>query len=766
MNSLLRMVVRTAAVCAMSGLLATLAFSRATAQPPAGPIETVDPVTTVDAVTAELDQLDAWLGSGENGDRWRAFLHTEELRAELAKGADADPAVVARTLQRFEEGVNGLNLAPFVAARAAIKSQLATMKSRYADDLGKLAWASRGDHRPVSAEQFARIRADLRSKVDKLRSALSGAAGGAGGWTNYLRLGDLQPHLADDFKESDESLATLDEVLRRFRSNEPGLELPVFTDVAKAIATYRAFVTWATVAKTRDSRPIYEGYLSDIQKTLTRHLERPTIETNRRLARVLGLIDGLGQSPDLVSAMRRGYAHSNVYGAVSTNFVTRAPNRPIDRVTPVRDCILGTSIFGSAHTIGNVQYNVVESDDSVELAIFLQGEAHSRTRGIHKPVQVNSTGTTTYWATKHVTLTSDAFTSMPATGGAETHTRIHSIQKMGGKFGKRLVEKIAWKRAGEQKPQAERISSGHTRERVLREFEETVARDLAAARARYETQLEAPLTRRGVSPEYIRMNSAQTGIGIETLFATRSQLGAPGVPPAMMTGHDLAIQIHESAVNNYLPLALSSARIAQQTAEIPPDLRGNVPNWLKVMSATRPNLAAAASAGVEMVGEAQERIAEAVGADPNKPEVTPPPFKPYSITLNAEAPASIHFDDNRIVIRVRAALLQSEDSEYKNWDFVVTYEIRQEGDRIMLTRVGEIEAFPTGFDTEWPRQLSAEETGFRSVLKKNMNARANAGQSFPKQIPIEPVRLSRFGVLVLRELVADDGWLTVGWSLP
>ena len=47
-----------------------------------------------------------------------------------------------------------------------------------------------------------------------------------------------------------------------------------------------------------------------------------------------------------------------------------------------------------------------------------------------------------------------------------------------------------------------------------------------------------------------------------------------------------------------------------------------------------------------------------------------------------------------------------------------------------------------------------------------MNARANAGQSFPKEIPIEPVRLSRFGVLVLRELVADDGWLTVGWGLP
>jgi hypothetical protein len=181
------------------------------------------------------------------------------------------------------------------------------------------------------------------------------------------------------------------------------------------------------------------------------------------------------------------------------------------------------------------------------------------------------------------------------------------------------------------------------------------------------------------------------------------------------------------------------------------------------MSIAQPKLAAAATAGVEMVQEAQERVADAVGA---KPDVTPPPFKPYSITLNSEAPATVHFDDNRAVIRVRASELASEDSAYQNWDFVITYAIMHDGDRILLRREGDIEAFPTNFDPDWPRQLNAEETGFRSVLKKNMNARAAAGQSFPKEIPIEPVRTSRFGVLVLRELIADDGWLTVGWGLP
>ncbi len=715
------------------------------------------------AALAALDAMDGWLGDGPNGDRWREYLHTAEIRAELAKGDEADLAVIARQLQHFRSAAIGLDLAPFVDAREAVNRWLGGQREQFADDLPWLALASRSDHTPITEAQFAAIRRDLREKIAALDAALARQPSIARAWKEYLQWDRLLPHVDDGFEETAQTLAELDGVLRRFRTNEPGLELPVFTDVAQAIARYRSLGVWATAARVRDSRAAYERFLTDLSRVLGRHTERPSMETARQVARGLGVIDSLGQSPFLVRTLRERYAQPNVIGVVSTNFVTRMPNRPIDRVTPVRDCILGTSIFGTAHTLGSVRYGVMESGDSVELAIHLVGEAQSRTTGYNGPVRINSTGQTNYWASSHVSLSQGAFTSAPAAAGVDTRTHIRSIQKTGGRFGARLIERIAWKRAGQQKAQAERISESHTRERVLREFQETIANDLAASRLRYEKEIHAPLTRRGVSPEYLRMSSGPDGIGIETLFAVRDQIGAPAPPPPMMLGHDMAVQIHESAVNNYLPLALSSARIAQQTAENPPVLEGNVPNWLKLMSVNRPNLAAAASAGVQMVEEAQERIADAVGVER---AATPPPFKAYSITLNAEAPASARFDDGQITVRVRAAELMSDERAYQNWDFIVTYQIATQDNKILLKRVGEIEVLPTGFDPEWPRQLSAEETGFRSILKKNINARADAGQSFPKEIPIEPIRFSRFGVLLLRELVADDGWLTVGWGLP
>lgn len=721
--------------------------------------------SNVEDIVAALDKLDAWLGVEANGDRWRKYLHADELRAEIALGAQADPAKVARALQRFRGDAKGLNLAPFESVRIALAAWLSALKQQYQGDLPKLAWAARGDHVPLSTADFDKVRNDLRTKARAADQALATNAAAVAGWKKYLAWDLLVPHLGETLKVDRQSLADLDEVLRRLHTNEPGLERPQFVALANAIQRYRGLITWAAAAKNHDTRPDYNQRVEFMSKQLQRHLERPTTETEWQVARSLGVIEALDQSPELVQAVRKRLAQPNILGAASVQFITRMPSRPIDTVRPVRDCILGTAIFGSAHTVGNVRYELHESYDTIDLAVHLEGTAYSRTRGFNGPVRINANSRTGFWAMKRLSLSDDQFTSTAGVASADTDTHINSIQKTGGKLFHRLIEKIAWKRASQQKGQSERIAARHAEQRVLGEFDETLAAELAKSRGRYELELRAPLVRRGISPEYLRMSSSPTGVFGETVFAARRQLGASGPAPKMAPGHDLALQIHESAVNNYLPLALASARIAQQTADKPAEIKGHVPLWLKGMSLATPKLASAAAAGAEIVGEVQERVEELVPGG-EAPAPAPPPFKPYSITLNSEAPVSVDFDDGKIAIRIRAAELTSEDSAYKNWDFIVTYKITKQDNHIVLKRVGDIEVFPTGFDPAWDTQLTGQQAAFRNTLAGSMNARAKAGQSFPAEIPIEPVRLSRFGVLVLQELVADDGWLTVGWALP
>lgn len=722
-------------------------------------------------VLAALNRVDAWLGAGENAQRWRRFVGIPALRTEVPKGPQANTAPITEALQRLASKAPGLELKPFAQLRDALSDFRRQLSAQGTPDFASLAAAVSDDRQPLTPEQFVQIRETMRDRAGALEQAWGGPNTSlAHGWKKFLLWDQLEPNFADDFEITRGSLMKLDEVLLRFRSNQPGLELPVFTDAARAIAHYRALATWATASKSRDIRADYGELLKQIAVDLQRHFENPTTETAWKAGRILGVIDNLGHSADFVRTVRDRFAQKNIIGFASARVLENLPNRDFSQVRPVRDCILGTSIFGSAQTMGNIRYELIPSDDSIQLMVHLTGRANSRTNGYNGPVRINSHGNTSYAASKRLSFSDVAFEADPAVAEVDTRTQIKSIQKTGGQFAANLIEKVAWKRAMESKRQAERISAAHTRENVIDEFNERVAKDLGDARLRYQTRVRDPLTRRAVTPEYLHMSSSPNGIEIETTFAARYQLAANQGPPVPKPGHDLLLQVHESAVNNYLPLALASARISQETAEQAPDLQGDVPNWIKVLSVKKPQLAGVAATGAAVVNKAAETIDQVVEGEadergPNDPPALPP-FRPYSITLNSEAPAGVHFDDGKAVIRVRASKLYSDDVEYSNWDFIITYAVTQDNDRILLKRVGDIEVFPTGFDPAWDKQLTAQQSGFRSTLAKNINARANAGESFPKEIPIDPIRVASVGTLLLNEIKVDDGWLTVGWILP
>ncbi|MCC6494551.1 MAG: hypothetical protein IT424_16190, partial [Pirellulales bacterium] len=517
----------------------------------------------------------------------------------------------------------------------------------------------------------------------------------------------------------------------------------------------------------RDTRVDYERLIDALRTQLDRHDEDPTTETAWKVGRILGTIDRLDRTPWLISLVRRRFAQPNIAASVSANLVRNLPNRAANQTLPFRDCILGTTIVGTATTRGDVDYQLQPSDDSIQLALYVQGAAYSRTGGYQGPARAHITGTTPFTAVKQINLSDEAFASGPTSVTATTHTHIHSIQKLGGPFGRRIVEKIGWRRALQKKPASERISARHAEQRIANQVDQQVAVQLAAMRRRYEREFVAPLARRAISPEYINLSSTPQGVALQTIFARRNQLGASSAPPPA-PGNDILVQVHQSAVDNYLPLALARARISQQSSEEPVKLEGDVPTWIRGLSIASPQAAAVVDAGREVVEQAQEAVENLTQDEQQRKEQQRalPPFKPFSVTLNTEAPASVRFDDGKIYIRVRAASLVSDADEYANWDFIVTYQIELRDEQILLRRIGQIEVFPTGFDPAWDKQLTAQQAGFRNTLAKNMNARAEAGESFPAEIPIQPMRVTQLGTLLVRELRADDGWLTIGWILP
>jgi hypothetical protein len=658
-------------------------------------------------------------------------------------------------------------LAPAALALAALGPGAARgpAAATAAPPLDDLAAAAQTDHQPISTDAFAVLRSSLRDTAHKLehrlrsqqsRPSVTTTPSLVDGWKAYLHWDWLQPHLEVDSDPTidRQALEQLREIVERLHANQAGLEAPEFVNLREIVQRYRVVAPWAMVAAQRDPRDDYARLIRGLQEQLQRHQSQSTSETAWKIGRVMGVVDQLGDSPELVNAIRDQYARTNIRANVSANFINASSARPVDTTRPVRDFILGTRIYGTSRTLGTVSYHFAQASDQVELEVRLSGNAHSRTTGYNGPVRIGSIGNTSINASKRLMISDNAFRTAGAQADAVTRTRICSIRKTGGKLGHRLIEKIAWKRAGQQKAAAERIAARHAEQQAASSFDREVFQALATGRTNYLQKVRAPLIRRGVLPDDLRMHSTHTHVQIAATLANENQLAAGTASAPHLPPQDLTFQIHETALSNYLPLVLAGVTIRQNEPQTPPELQGRAPQWLREAARRTPPATPHREDSVE--GKQQHAKADEAVA----------PFKPWAIQLNHEAPVSVTFDEGRVTLRVRAAVLESEATAYENWDFLVSYRVAQQGNQIVLRRDGPIEVFPTGFDPAWDKRMSSRKSGFRSTLSQNMNARADAGEGFPAEIPIAALQISQLGTMRLDTLLCDDGWLTVSWSLP
>ena len=625
-----------------------------------------------------------------------------------------------------------------------------------AQSLPDRVWASREAHKPIDTDRMNSARAELRSAAQALEDAIGGNSSFAQNWKKYLLWDYLSPHFDAEFKVTGKSLGDLDQVLRRFRKNKPGLEFPQFIRTAAAIERYREIAFWFVYGQRRDPRPLYEKKLQELEKQLTRNLESPTVESERQVGLLVGVLDDLGYSPSIVQQVRKQFNRPNVALQVSEKALNRLGNRPVNQVEPVLDCILGARVRGTACSQGGLTFCTYPCYDQISVGVQLAGYINSNTKSYKKPVVVSSTGRTNYVANKQVLISDDQFLLAAANADASTKTRTRSVRKTGGKFGRRIVERIARKKVAESKSQSERIAARHAEERIENKFDAQMKEVLNKARGRYENELRPPLVRVGMFPDYLRMSSDSDSISVEATLASYKQISTGDLPPQLMLQDDLTVQLHETAINNFLPILLSGVMIQQESEEVPPTLKGEVPDWLKKVSQDKD-----------------------LAKDPTAESVKIPNFKPWSFKLNETHPVSVSFDDQKLTIRIRIAQLitieKGEEQILKNWDLIIAYRVIQDGNGLLIQRDGPIQVLPTGFDPAWfgdPRwkdKLSGEQVGIRRNLEKNLNKRAEAG-GFPSEIKIPAVKLPKpNGVketLVLQQFDCDDGWLTLGYRLP
>lgn len=579
-----------------------------------------------------------------------------------------------------------------------------------AGDLTQTIENAKSGFKPVTQEDVAAAKSTLQAKLNALQSLLSnGSSENEQAWKDYLRWNDLEAQLSAESPD----MRTLEEIYLKYKGSYAGLDKQQVIDARQALRTY---INLAYFVQVDQYKQQFDMQLKTLADAVKRYTDTASGDDARAIGAILGWLEQGNQVPTSLETIRNKLDKPNLYASVSRELIAAGIRRPVDQVNPVHEIILGTNVRGTAHMVGDVDVNLVPSKNKGLVELTLAGTVTSDNVGVNGPATIYSTGYSTIGASKLLNVTKDGLSPNPAVAHADTTTTFNAIcAKM------RLVQKIATKRAYQQKRQAEAIASDRTETRIEGRFDNETVDLVADANARLKEKLYRPLLGRDEFPDAVNVSTTTDHLNLEVMQASQSQLAAPGpAPPTQDKKADLTLKLHESIVNNYGETFLAGVKLTDE----------------------------------RLVEILEERDAEV----PEELQITPD-TDPWSITFDYKSPIQVMFHDDNVKIGIRGRQFTRGDNEVNRTIAIsADYKIEKGESGTLLTRTGDVVVdFPTQ-ERLGPLDLTA-----KTFLRKKFEA------VFKQEIVGEGIKLegqlAKAGTLKISSLSVSPGWFVGSWRL-
>lgn len=604
---------------------------------------------------------------------------------------------------------------------SVLASGLAATANAEGSDIARalaLVDEAREAFRVTTADDVAAARVEVLEKMDVLNGILDAAEAHGRDWKQYL-LWDRLAVQVNGEREADTD--ELQEILKRFDGNYPGLELPAITRLGDALKQYHR----RTLALSDgDLEEEFNGRLEQLKALVQLFSTNHEGEILQRISGQLTWFQQQEQIPAVVRAVRDLADAINLRLIVSRDLCAEITREPIDRVDPVTDCVLGTTVYGRSYLAGDLMVLPAPSERMVRLKTRMLGDADTVGRGYHGPVRAHVVGTAPVHATADILFGAKGFQVGPVSANVRVMAWPSSIwTTYNSRVVDGLVSRIARRRAARTQGLADDIASRHAEQRLRRQFSEELETRVSALQRAYLNHVRKPLLRHRTFPRIFRASSHKEGAQVEMLLGTAAQTGAPHPPPSVRSQAALLVQIHETAMNN-----VAQNVLAGHTAD-----RAELHQFFSQLLAD---------------GSRQTAADEGDG---------------FQMVLAEERPLTLAVDDSVLIIKVRARRFITSRSRYPAMNMTMQYKLQLADGGLRATRVGELEVLPPSFEEEGRQRLSAREIAARrfmtGVLERELPETYRFSElSFPK-------REGRAAGLVLTEIVADDGWLSIAAEL-
>ncbi len=532
-------------------------------------------------------------------------------------------------------------------------------------------------------------------------------------WLAYLDLNPLSTAIADDaaaavmFREAGA-------LRHRLIGTAPGLELDALVGLRDSVEQLIGAIVFRDPEK---SIAQLQRQLATLGTDIEQLGENPSSSDIAEISSTVGLLASSGQAQDTVSALRDTFGRPNIFVLVSESMVQQVVNQNIDETAPVRDCILGTRIVGTATLNGVVSANLIPSTGSAQMQISLLGNLVSNSTGYNGPVRLKTVGFGDLNVTRVVGVSDSGIDMQPVSTEVQLSTEVRRIEHH-----MKLVRKIARKRVAQQKPLADRIALGKMRNRIAELFaertEETTGQSPQAL-----TEARPILRRLSLQEPQRVWNSTDDLMSVDATFRRPDQLSTVVRPPSIDTDYDAAIQFHESVVNNALSPVLAGRTMTEAK-----------------------------------LNELLASVDRSPESDPATDDGESDP--PFEIDFARLQPIVFAARDQSVRLGVRGTRFAQGNRELKRaMEITATYhQSKSEDGTIILVRDAEIEV-----DFPGDRRLTVSQAGLKPTIQTKFDSvfpmtLLDRELEVPSTAAIESLRGRVFQPVMVD---ATDGWMTV-----
>ena len=577
--------------------------------------------------------------------------------------------------------------------------------------------AKEGNQKPSDAD-LKRVRMQLRSAIEKLRSRLTRSD-----WET-LSLENLRQTLQRTGSPSEAITETYQTL-----ASQKNVDAEIIGSFARLL---RKYLTLELAVNNENFSEEYRAFCGGLPPFVETFLADDHPEYSPALADAIAWLSDIGDGApcagQIAALLEEVFGQPNLLVQVSSDFLAHPFQRTIEEPLVVNDRVLDSWIRGTGQVSGQTSILFLPNKSRAQIRLYLVTQMTSDTIGRNGPIRVSSTNNGSVSGEKMIFLSEDRFQTTPAKSSSDLTSHTTGITVNAGHLMQNILLKVAKNQVPQRKPQYDAESRRMAASRLSRRLNSEVDSQIAQLSARYQEELRTPLLKTGMFATPWKFQTTQTELNWSALVAANAQPAAASSPPEMPDHCDVAIQIHQSALNNATQSQLAAKRI-----EI-----DELVSWFK---------------------EKYPRLAERIERDEENPLT--------AITFAEKSPVTFLFKDNLVTITIHIDQFEQGEQEYPGLDITIKYRVKAEavaenGAATMNFVFEKAEAptvFPPGFDPNSGARISGRNLAIRNIVMKRLDGQLK------DTFTVAPMELEEQwkdkGRLIPQTIAANQGWLAM-----